>query len=100
MSAAIVITPAPSDPPLFVESLTARGTKKRAQGVQRILAELTDADRADIALGATRAAAGGWPDGPVAAPPAPSPLAASERKLATVREGVTAELKSLGGMGA
>ena len=97
MSAAIVITPAPSDPPLFVESLTARGTKKRAQGVQRILAELTDADRVDIADGATRAAAGGWPDGPVAAPPAPSPLAASERQLATVREGVTAELKSLGG---
>ena len=96
MGAAIVITPAPSAPPLFAETLTARGTKKRAQGVQRILAELTDADRVDIADGATRAAAGGWPDGPVAAPPAPSPLAASERKLATVREGVTAELKSLG----
>jgi hypothetical protein len=96
VSAAIVITPAPSDPPLFVESLTARGTKTRAREVQRILAELSDADRASIADGATRAAAGGWPDGPVAAPPAPSPLAASERKLATVREGVTAELKSLG----
>lgn len=93
---AIVIAAHPSDPPLFVESLTARGTKTRAREVQRILAELSDKDRADITDGATRAAAGGWPDGPVAAPPAPSPLAASERKLATVREGVTAELKSLG----
>ncbi len=64
--------------------------------VQRILAELSDADRADITAGATRAAAGGWPDGPVAAPPLPSPLAASERKLATVRERMLSEFESLG----
>lgn len=96
MTATIVIAAHPSDPPLFVESLTARGTKTRAREVQRILAELSDADRANIAAGATRAAAGGWPDGPVAAPPAPSPLAASERKLATVRERILGEFESLG----
>ena len=96
MSAAIVITPAPSDPPLFAETLTARGTKRRAREVTRILGELSQQERANIVRGATQAAMGGWPDGPVAAPPAPSPLAASERKLATVRERILGEFESLG----
>ena len=69
MSAAIVIAAHPSDPPLFAETLTARGTKRRAREVTRILGELSQQERANIVRGATQAAAGGWPDGPVAAPP-------------------------------
>ena len=96
MTATIVIAAHPSDPPLFAETLTARGTKRRAREVTRILGELSQQERANIVRGATQAAMGGWPDGPVAAPPAPSPLAASERKLATVRERILGEFESLG----
>ncbi len=100
MTTPIIIRPAPSDPPLFVKTLMAPKAKRRAREVSRILAELSHAERADIIAGATDVARGGWPDGPVAEPPKPSPLADSVAKLATVRDRMMTEFKTLGGEGA